>query len=298
MKKHLLLYLSIAILFSTGCQKDKDQFVPYPLDGEINNMIEELLDDPISLQVNTQTDQFIKIDKTFSLKTYDQSFINTDQEILNIDWTNARNSIQMELLNLPHYTSNNFLSPSFTFNLSSSEAVNINKDQALELFIESDLVEDQYLFHLSSEGWYELDMSNMIATEWADEDGFAKSGYMVTVEQLGWYVIASKVDLTVGPSSNLCLELEGQYTQTNSKSMILLEKDVIIPISRSINQGLYCSTMNIAVDETVRVISMSNIREGEYEFFYLETQMENGLIVAPVLESKSIEEIKIILENI
>ena len=298
MKKHLLLYLSILILFSTGCQKDKDQFVPYPLDGQIDNMIAELLDEPLSFQVNAEMSQTIQIDKTFSINLNADSFAGIDEDVFTLDWINARNSIQMELHNLPHFSNNTYLAPSFTFNISSKEEVTINSNEPLNLFIESDLVEDQYLYYMSNEGWTELDMSKLISTEWSDENGLAKSGFRVSVEQFGWYTIASKVEIAGGAVSNFCIELEGQYTQANSKSMLLLDKDVVVPITRSLNQGLFCTTMNIPVDQTIRVISMSSLRDQEYEFYYFETQMENGLIVVPNLESKSIEEIKLILENI
>lgn len=284
------------LLFSIGCQKDKDQFVPYPLDGQIDNMIAELLDDSQTFQVNNETNQTILIDKTFSLILDANSFTGTDSHVFSLDWINARNGIQMELHNLPHYTNNIYLSPSFTFNISTKEDLSIN--ESIKLFIESDLVENQYLYYMSNEGWTELSMSNLVAAEWSDENGLAKSGFEVTVNQLGWYTISSKEEMSSDAVSNVCIELQGQYTQSNSKSMLLIENDIVVPISRSISGGLFCTTMNIPADQTIQLISMSNLRDEEYEFYYLETQMENGLVIAPDLEAKSIEEIKSILENI
>ena len=296
MKKHLLLYLGIFLLFATGCQKDKDQFIPYPLDGQITDLIDELLEDPLSLKVNATTTNTIAIDKTFSLLVDGESFEETSE--LTLDWTNAKNSIEMEFHDLPNYSNGKYLSPSFAFKLSTEQDLSINSSAPLQLFIESDLVEDKVLFFMTNEGWNELNSSKMIVTEWIDQNGMAKSGFRVTIDNFGWYTISSKVELASETFSNFCIELEGQYTQSNSKSLIILENDIVVPMTRSINQGLFCTSMNIPVDQPIRLISMSNLRDQQYEMFFLETQMENGLIIAPSLESITLEEIKNILENI
>ncbi len=286
------------MLFSSGCQKDKDDFIPYPLDGKITSMIDQLLDGPQSFEIQNGINQNVLVDKTIDLKVDAQSFSDFDGELISLEWTYAKNGVEMELYNIPHYASNYYLDPSYTFSISSPNEVSINNDKPIELLIESDLVEGKSLFFMSSEGWSELDISKLEITEWDDENGFAKSGFKVIVENLGWYSIASKFQFAEEGQSEFCLKMEGKYTQGNSKSLILFDNDIAVPITRSLDQGLFCTSMQIPSNTTIQVISLSNLREGEYEFFYLETEMENGLIVAPTFEAKSIEEIKIILENI
>ncbi len=298
MNKNLLLSLSLVGLITTGCQKDKDQFIPYPLDGQISELIGELLEEPSTYQINTNTYNSINVDKTFRLIVASNSITNAEEENFSIDWTYAESAVQMELHGLPNYSNGKYLSPAFTFKLNSKDEININQEEPLALYIESDQVEDQNLFYMSSEGWIELGTQNMIITEWSDENGFAKSGFKVLIDNFGWYTIASKVDLGSNAFSNFCIELEGQYTQSNSKSLVALENDIIVPMNRSVNQGLFCTSMNIPDNQPFKLISMSNIREGEYELFYFEAVMENGLMITPSLEPKTIQEIKDILKDI
>lgn len=291
-----LLCFGMICILTIGCQGDRDQFVPYPLDGHISELIDKLTDEPQSFTIPAGTSLDLKIDKTFELVIDSESF-ESETEI-NLEWSNPSNSIQMELRDLPNYSNGKYLSPSYAFNLSNDDGVEIDRDNPLYLLIESNFIDDLVLFHLTNEGWSELDKSGMIVIEWTDVNGTPKSGYRVTIENFGWYSLSTKVELSSETLSSFCIELSGEYTQANSKSFVIIENDIAVPMIRSLDQGMFCTSMNIPNGQPLTVISMSNLREGQFELYFEEVEMENGLVIAPVMEKKTIEEIKFVLENI
>lgn len=299
--KKLLLGVSVCIFLLSACGKEKDSFVPYALDGEITNLIDAILGETQSFVIEPNTEQIISIDKSSEFKVFPSTFVTDGQQDITVDWMNAQSAIEMELLDLPNYSNGKYLNPIYTFQLGATEGTNVlelNSKSSLQLSIESAFNEDVSMFYLSSEGWSAVDMADLDYHEYSDNNGNEKSGYIADIRKNGWYTLSKTVDIGSQTFSGFCIELSGEYTQKNTKSFVILENDIVVPMARVEERGTFCSTMNIPINQEIRVIVMSNIREGEYEFFYSQQMMENGLIVAPIMEDKTIDEIRSILQNI
>lgn len=285
----------------SSCKKDRDNFVPYPLDGKISNLIAGLLSETSFFTFAPNTDHIITIDKISELKINASSMMELNEDNISLSWMNATSAIEMELLQLPNYSNGKYLQPLYTFDLETSQGetlIEISNQSPIELRIESDPKDGVSLFYLSNEGWSSVGNESLIYDAWTDANNIQKEGYIANITQKGWYTVANKVDLASETFSSFCIELSGEYTQGNTKSFVILENDVVVPMSRVMAQGTFCTTQNIPINQDFKLVVMSNLRADSYQMYYSEQQMENGLIVAPIMEEKSIDEIKSILEDI
>jgi len=301
LKKYLLLGVGLCLFLLSSCKKDKDSFVPYELDGEISTLIDALLSESRSFTVPPNTNQSITIDKSTELRLNAESLFTVNQSNIDIKWSSTFSAVEMELLKLPNYTNGEYIKPIFTFEVNPTqgeENISINNQSPIELRIEAAMQEDAKLYFLSSEGWSPVGSQTLQYNEWTDVNGNVNEGYFAQITQNGWYSISTKEELGSETFSNFCIELPGEYTQGNTKSFVVLENDIIIPMSRVMAQGTFCTTIDIPIDQPMRLIVMSNLRKDNYQLYYSEQMMENGLIVAPIMEEKSIDEIKSILKDI
>lgn len=301
MKKYLLLSVGICLFFLSACTKEKDSFVPYPLDGDIDNLIDALTGEFSTFSFIPNESNTVTIDKISELKVEEPTFVVSDHTNITLSWLNAESAIGMELLKLPNYSNGKYLKPIYTFEVKlaqGSNQVEINMDSPIELRIEAEFNEQASLYFLSNEGWSSLGSQDLKYDVWVDLNGVEKSGFLVNIAQDGWYSVSTKVDLASETFSSFCIELSGEYTQGNTKSFVILENGIVVPMTRVMEQGTFCTTMNIPIDQPISVIAMSSLRKDRYEMFISQLLMENGLIVAPIMKEKSIDEIKSILENI
>ncbi len=301
LKKYLLLGVGVCLFFLTSCNKEKDNFVPYELDGSVSNLIKALSNEGNTFSVAPATDQIIKIDEKAQLKVNASSLLSNGNTDIRLQWQNANSAIDMELLALPNFTNGKYLVPVYSFQIEATQEdaeIGININSPMELRIESNYDAEAGLFFLSNEGWSSMGSQGLVFEEWIDENGQGKSGYRINIAQKGWYSISTKVDLSAETFSSFCIELSGEYTQGNTKSFVVLENEVVAPMTRVRESGSFCTTMNIPNNQPMKLVVMSNLRENIYQMFFSEQIMENGLIVAPIMEEKSIDEIKSILENI
>lgn len=301
MKKYLFLGIGVCLFLLSSCKKEKDNFIPYELDGKISNLINALSNGVDSYSVAPDADQIIKIDEKAHLKIRSSTFLADDDTNITLHCGKAHSAIDMELLELPNFTNGKYLVPTYSFQVEVTQGeskVDINMDAPIELWLESSFDNEVSLFFLSNEGWSSLGSQGLYFEEWIDENGQGKSGFKVNVSQKGWYSIASRVELVAETFSGFCIELSGEYTQGNTKSFVVLNNNVVAPMARVMESGKFCTTMNIPNNQPMTLIVMSNLREDIYQFYISEQVMENGLIVAPIMEEKTIDEIKSILENI
>jgi len=264
-------------------------------------LLQKILSDPDNFSFLPNTNQSITIDKNTELRLNASSLNAIDDSEVNLQWTSTFSSIEMELLKLPNYSSGKYLKPIYTFQVNASQGqqeINVNNQSPIEVRIEGKMHENASLFYLSNEGWGNVGSQSLQFNEWTDINGNLNEGYFAQINQNGWYSISTEEILTSETFSTFCIELPGQYTQGNTKSFVILANDVVVPLTRVMEQGTFCSTIEVPENQPFRLIVMSSLRKGYYELFYSEQQMENGLIVAPTMEEKSIDQIKSILQDI
>jgi len=275
LKKYILLSVGLCLFFLSSCKKDKDNFVPYELDGEISNLIDELLSESSSsFEVPSNTGHVITIDESSELRINEATLLTSNESDVALNWISTLSAVDMELLKLPNYSSGKYLKPIYTFQIQNSQEDNeiaISNQSPIELRIEAEEEEEAALFFLSNEGWSNMGDATLAYGEWSNDQGEGNVGYKAEITQNGWYSIATKEGLISETFSNLCIELPGEYTQGNTKSFVVLDNDVVISMGRRMEQGTFCTTMNIPDNQPIRIIVMSSLRIFKTHLYALES---------------------------
>jgi len=285
----------------SSCKKDSDNFEAYPLNGNVSQLINELLDDPQTFKIIPNSNQLLTLDKTLELLVNEESLMELNEKDIDLHWKGTHSSVEMELLKLPNYNNGKYLKNVFSFEISTSqgeEEVDINNQVPLELRVEVQDVEEAQLFFLSNEGWSNLGSQSLEYVEWTDANGLQKQGFVAKITKNGWFSISTQEELYSETFSNFCIELPGEYLQGNTKSFVILANGIVIPMSRTMQQGTFCTSMEIPNDQTMKLVVLSSLRKGNYQLFISEQEMQNGLIVAPVMEEKTVDQIRSIIKDI
>ncbi len=298
MKLHLLFILSTFLLI-TACQKNSDNFEPYPLDGNTEFIYEELGLDVQSKLINSNEEISLNYEHA-KINISAGSIDGSNEEKIMVHLTESRNALEVYLSNISNTIGESFLMPSYYFNLELSNEAQIKEEQPLTIFVEIESLKGLSLFEYNvATGNWDESSSDFEIQESIDESGTNVNGALITVDQVGNYILGSRVNFSSMENRDICVSLSGEYNSNNSLAFVKLKDNLVVPLERIEQLGTFCRLNQLPIEQEFTLVVLTNIRVNQYEIYVEEFQgdIENVNIDA-VLLPEEIENIKIILQDL
>lgn len=294
-----ILYIFTTLLFLTSCQKNSDNFEPYPLNGSTEFLYEELGLKSQSRLINTNEDVSLYFDQA-KITIPEGSLESPEEEKIMLHWTETNNALDLFLSKISNSIGESFIMPSFYFDLDLSNESRINEDEPLTVFVEVESLKGLDLFEFNKEtnNW-EVSPSSFEIQESVDESGNTIYGASLLINHKGKYCLGTRVNFGSGESRDVCVSLPGEYNSSNSIAFVKLEDNLIIPLSRTQELGTFCRINQLPVVGDMTLVVLTNIRIGQYEIFIEDLLEDNENVnLEALLLIENLDIIKDILKNI
>ena len=295
-----LLYLFCIILFTSSCQKNTDNFNPYPLDGSIEFLFEELGLETQSKLINVN--EVIDLNFEESIIQIPENSISTgsSESKIMLHLKESRNVVDVILSGVSSAIGESFIMPTHYFEINLSNDASINPDKPITIFVEIESLKglDLFKYNDSTSKWEVSDFDFEIQ-EQQDEIGASIYGALISINELGKYSLGSLVNFGNLENRDVCVTLPGEYNSTNSISFLKLDENIVVPLERSSELGTFCKLNQLPVDTEMKLVVLANIRMNLYEIFVQEFPEENeNIALDAVLSERELEEIRALLKDI
>jgi len=299
-----LLILGIVISFS-ACQ-DKDEFIPDPVTGDINDFYEEAQGD-YSQAIFDATEDYVYITNTnTSVHVPANSLVNADGTTVTgevtITFEDVMNKGESVIHNVPTVSNGSLLSNEgtvyFTFSQDGVE-LSIKPGVVLVLRItDNDTDQEARLYEgydaISNRNWVHSNQT-LLRDSWSffwDGKDWIDSGYELYVTKTGWYSVSTEISVTEVFSQPMCIELPTElFDGSNSDVFLILnDYDTVIALEQDSEKMLFCAEFsNTPLGVNAKIVSISSLGESNYHFGMSNAILNvanSEIIIAPQPKSK------------
>ena len=291
-----LMFIGILIGF-TSCE-EKDEFIPDPISGDVNEFYADAQNVFGGNSFNAAEEHIYITNTNTSVHIPANSLVYADgSEVtgeVTVTLEDVLNKGELVVHDLHTMSSGKLLSSegvlyvSFTQN---GEKLSIKPGSLITIRLTApDAEVDAQLYEglvMSTDSDWALSSQSLALESWSffwDGKDWIDSGYELYITETGWFNVALELNTPMAFTESICVSLPTElYDGSNSDVFLILDDyDTVVPLEMDSEKMLFCATFsNIPQGSEATIVSISSLGEANYHFGTSRAiiNMDNGEIV-------------------